>query len=554
MAQLKDLIVNGVSRFIGNLTASKITLPSSLSNKMLKTNADGEIVAATSGTDYQAPLVAGTDYQTPLPAQSSSTNGKFLQTIYDSNTETSNLSWETVDALPSQANNSGKFLTTNGTTASWANAPVTSVNGSTGAVTITDSDEKLKTTSLTNTNVTRYLIFGESSSTASVKEYSSLLKFTNYSSSFAWLTIGNSGSVKGGLRLCHTASNGYTSIIPSATEGRTLTLPDATGTVALTSDIPNVPSWALESSKPTYTASEVGAAASSHTHGDITSDGDIADTNTATIASGDRLVINDESESKLTNSSITFGTSTTKYLANDGTWQDLPEDSDTKVTQTNATYSSYTYWRSIPVGYSSVSSATGTTSTTTGTTYTFTNLKFQPSTGTLRARAFSPCTTDAGTSASNNAMTSDSANNIFFKVNNGADTILVLYSNGTDKIVRAGGSYDNLVDLGRSSTRWRNIYIGGTIYNNPPAATVASGDKILVNDVSENNISAGITLGSSTTQYLANDGSWQNIPDLADALPAVTSDDNGKVLAVVNGVWAVATVASLFPTYDGATS
>lgn len=57
----------------------------------------------------------------------------------------------------------------------------------------------------------------------------------------------------------------------------------------------------------------------SHTHGNITDAGDI--TTNATIASGDRLVINDESASKLTNSSITFGTSTTQFLANNGTWQ-----------------------------------------------------------------------------------------------------------------------------------------------------------------------------------------------------------------------------------------
>lgn len=57
---------------------------------------------------------------------------------------------------------------------------------------------------------------------------------------------------------------------------------------------------------------------SSHSHGNITNGGDI--TTTATIASGDRLVINDESASKVTNSSITFGTDTTTFLRNDGTW------------------------------------------------------------------------------------------------------------------------------------------------------------------------------------------------------------------------------------------
>lgn len=42
-------------------------------------------------------------------------------------------------------------------------------------------------------------------------------------------------------------------------KNRVLTFPSTTGTLALTSDIPSVPSWALEPTKPVYTASEVGA-------------------------------------------------------------------------------------------------------------------------------------------------------------------------------------------------------------------------------------------------------------------------------------------------------
>ena len=56
----------------------------------------------------------------------------------------------------------------------------------------------------------------------------------------------------------------------------------------------------------------------SHTHGNISNGGDI--TTNATIASGDRLIINDESDSKIANSSITFGNSTETFLANNGTW------------------------------------------------------------------------------------------------------------------------------------------------------------------------------------------------------------------------------------------
>lgn len=85
---------------------------------------------------------------------------------------------------------------------------------------------------------------------------------------------------------------------------------------------PTVPSWAKESTKPTYTATEVGAAKSNHTHGNITNAGDC--TTNSTIASGDRIMINDESASRIRNSSITFGTSTSQYLSNKGTWENAP--------------------------------------------------------------------------------------------------------------------------------------------------------------------------------------------------------------------------------------
>jgi hypothetical protein len=48
-----------------------------------------------------------------VPSQASQ-SGKYLTT------NGSVASWATVDALPSQTGNSGKYLTTNGTTASWA--------------------------------------------------------------------------------------------------------------------------------------------------------------------------------------------------------------------------------------------------------------------------------------------------------------------------------------------------------------------------------------------------------------------------------------------------
>lgn len=57
---------------------------------------------------------------------------------------------------------------------------------------------------------------------------------------------------------------------------------------------------------------------------------------------------------------------------------------DTLVTQTNATPSSYTYWRPLVIGSSSNSTEGFTPSTTTSSTYTFNTLEVQPSSGTIR--------------------------------------------------------------------------------------------------------------------------------------------------------------------------
>ena len=123
----------------------------------------------------------------------------------------------------------------------------------------------------------------------------------------------------------------------------------------------DLPSWSQASTKPSYTASEVGAATSSHVHGNITNSGDI--TGNVTIASGDRLVINDESASKINNSSITFGSSTTTFLANNGTWQ-TPSG---VVTSVNGSTGAVTV--SVPSASTTAPSMDGTASYGSGTDY-----------------------------------------------------------------------------------------------------------------------------------------------------------------------------------------
>jgi len=70
------------------------------------------------------------------------------------------------------------------------------------------------------------------------------------------------------------------------------------------------------------TAANIGAAASSHTHGNIQNGGTLQ-TNDITIASGDKLVVTDSSDSnKIARTSISFdGSTTTQFLSKKGTWQ-----------------------------------------------------------------------------------------------------------------------------------------------------------------------------------------------------------------------------------------
>jgi len=589
---------------LSTTTASTISIP----NGIVK--GDGStLTAATAGTDYQAPL-------------------------------------------PSQAGNSGKYLTTNGSVLSWASppgAPVTSVNTKTGDVVLSASDVGAQpsitasgilkgngsgtiTAATAGTDYQAPITF-DGTYNASTNKAATVSTVTNAINALDGGTIGTGGASKTITSLSQTNGNVSatfgdisitksqvsdfpTSMTPTshASSSNTygvgtdsnyghLKLSDSTTSTSSTSGgvaatpaavkavkdaIPNVPSWALESTKPTYTASEVGAVATTAVGAasgvvplnasskidstylpsyvdDViegyynSTDGKFYEESTYTTEiTGEAGKIYVDLTSNLTyrwsgtefveissgGSVVSFSrdlTSGTKIgtITINGTGMDLyaPTDTDTKVTHTKVTPSSYTYWRTFPFGQLSASTATTAfaTTATTGIEYSVDNIRFQPSEGILRiikmASGETAATGKAGTvdtvrgtfkghnytvtatnSDTTNYMSSDSSNNIWFMVNNGADCVLCLYSNGTTKTVRSGGSAAGTVDLGTSSNNWKDIYLCGTIYNSPSSTTVASGDKILVNDTSAGTISSGITLGSSTTQYLANDGSWQNIP------------------------------------------
>jgi hypothetical protein len=113
-----------------------------------------------------------------------------------------------------------------------------------------------------------------------------------------------------GLSLSSTTFNHSNSITAQTTQGLYPIKIDAQGHITAYGSAQTIPT----------TASEVGAAASSHTHGNITSGGDITAT-APTIASGDQIIINDNSASKITNGPTFDGSTTTKALSQKGTWE-----------------------------------------------------------------------------------------------------------------------------------------------------------------------------------------------------------------------------------------
>ena len=135
--------------------------------------------------------------------------------------------------------------------------PITSVNGSTGAIIV----DKLKTTAISEN--TDYNLLGTATSntnTSVVTVYQQTPLLFSKTSTLSRLTIGTT-NLPGHIRIYSDVTNasGYTDLksMATSTNTRTISFPDATGTVALISDIPDVKSWALAADKPSYTFSEL---------------------------------------------------------------------------------------------------------------------------------------------------------------------------------------------------------------------------------------------------------------------------------------------------------
>ncbi len=351
--------------------------------------------------------------------------------------------------------------------------PVTSVNNTTGDVVV----DKLKTTAGANT--TEYNLIGTATSngnTSAVEIYNpTLISFAKNPNSLARLTLGST-TTPGTIRLYSSTTNatGYIDLKSGSTSTNTrqITFPDATGTVALTSDIPSVPSWALQTNKPSYTFSEL--------------------TTTPTSIQGYGIT---DAYTKTEVDGLVSGV--LHYKGTKATVSALPNSGNTTgdVWHITADGSEYAWdgsaWQEL--GTAVDLSGYVTTSTTVN--------------GKALSSNISLTASDVSALPSNTTYVST------FNGQSGAITYTAPVSSVNNQTGAVSLTAAN-VGAATSDHAHGNITNAGDITTN---ATIASGDRLVINDESASKIiNSSITFGSSTTQYLANNGTWQNVPAAYD--------------------------------------
>lgn len=208
-------------------------------------------------------------------------------------------------------------------------------------------------------------------------------------------------------------------------------------------------------------------------------------------------------------------------------------NSDTKVTQTYAAESNYTYWRPLVIGYSSNATEGFTPSTSTDTTYTFSTLTCQPSSGTIRAKSFKII----GGTSSQFLKADGSVDSSSYSLSNHTHTLSIETSNDASQItlthntkyqISAGGSsyvfttpslpiasdtVTGITKVGANGGAASYSHTHGYITNNGQlsnSALIENGDYLVITDISDRSKMkrTSIAFGTSKTTYLRNDGTW----------------------------------------------
>ena len=509
-----------------------------------------------------------------LPDQTNN-SGKFLTTDGSGNT-----SWATVDALPSQSGNNGKVLTTNGTTASWANEtdPVFEASPAAGITSTDISNWNAKVSDDHKWNDVS-LIKGDATNNSTI-----YIPFLS-SSTGTTANITSAVSSPGASRIAKYDSTAYLhSTTPSANDNSTkvattayvdAAIPDTSSFITTETD-PTVPSWAKASSKPTYSASEVGAVATSA----VGANSGVAPLNASGKIDSTYLpsYVDDVIEGYYYNSKFyTTSAHTTEITGETGKiFVDL---------STNKTYryggSSFTEISQGSIVSVSRDLTSGTKIGTLTINGTGTDL-YAPTPESFSVTGGASTIVSDNLTA-NRALISNASGKVAVSdvtstelgyldgVTSAVQTQIdgkqtkitasgLLKGNGSGGVSAAvaGTDYQTPLvsgtDYAPASHSHGNITSGGDITATAP--TIANGDQIIINDNSTSKITNGPTFdGSTTSKYLSQKGTWESIPD---ALPSQTNN-SGKYLTT-NGTsasWATVSVPSAStttPSMDGTAS
>ena len=257
-------------------------------------------------------------------------------------------------AIPSKVSDLSNDLSFVDAAGASAAAPVQSVNGQTGSVTIAIPSKASDVGALPSNTTYVSTVNGAS---GAVTVYGipsggingqSLVKTSSSDYAVAWATVSGGGGI---------AENG----LPAGGAAGQFLKKNSTTNYDTT--------WA------TVSAADVGALPTSTTYVST-----VNGSSGAVTLSIPSISVSQNLSSGTKIGSITIDGATTSLYA--------PTDTDTKVTQTATTSSGYTYWRPLIIGDSSSSTETGAFATSTNAVRAFDILRVQPSTGTIKALNF----------------------------------------------------------------------------------------------------------------------------------------------------------------------
>ncbi len=287
--------------------------------------------------------------------------------------------------------------------------------------------------------------------------------------------------------------------------------------------------------------SHSGYAASSHTHGNITSGGALQTTD-ITIANGDKLVVTDASNSNnVARTSIAFdGSTTTQVLSKKGTWVSLPSDTDSKVSQ-KLEESTSDLWRPILLGFDSKQEFGNFNDSITNHAFIHNKIGFNIKSNYIRANGFVSdgssgfLLANGGVDNSSYALSNHTHSG--YASSSHSHTLSIATDSGTSQItiehskkykITAGGSTfifttsslpaatssaAGIAKLGASGGSATYDHTHGSITNAGAITSdtaIANGDHLVITDASDSNKikRTSITFGTSTSTYLRNDGTW----------------------------------------------